>query len=113
MEAEKSRIQVLVDLVPCGGSLADVCLLSVPPMVLGMGREDEFSGVSLERHQSHPGTSILMTSTLCKPNHLPKIPCLQIPSRGGIRASTNEFWGHTNIQSIAALQPMLSRPILL
>ena len=36
MEAEKARIQVLVDLVPGEGCLAGVCLLSVPHVVLEM-----------------------------------------------------------------------------
>ena len=36
MEAEKARIQMLVDLVSGEGRLAGVCLLSVPHMVLEM-----------------------------------------------------------------------------
>ena len=58
---------------------------------LGVGRENEFSGLFLERHRSHPGTSILTTSTLCKPNHLPKIPYLQIPSRGALGLQQMNF----------------------
>lgn len=59
MEAEKARIQVLVDLVPSEGCCAGVCFLSVPHVVLEMGN----GGRGWERAcmvSSYKGTNLIL-----------------------------------------------------